>query len=253
MNQPLEKFAVLSDIHSNIYALKAVVEDAKNRGVTTLINLGDILYGPIAPRATYDYLMTLTAVTISGNQDRQIYQATQAEIDANPTMQFILNDLGNEPLIWMKQLPFDKQVTPEIYACHGTPGDDLVYLLEETRSGHPELRTEQEITRLLNGVTSPVILCGHTHIPRCVSLRTGQLIINPGSVGLPAYTDDTPHLHSMQTYSSLASYAILEKTTAGTWQAGFHKVQYDVQSAINAALKRGRKDWEHFLSTGRGL
>ncbi|SHO57017.1 metallophosphoesterase family protein [Vibrio quintilis] len=250
----LEKFAVLSDIHSNIYALEAVVADAKSRGATTLINLGDILYGPIAPRATYDCLQTLDVITISGNQDRQIYEATQDEIDANPTMQFILDDLGDAPLAWMKQLPFDKQITTDIYACHGTPEDDLVYLLEDTRSGKPELKPDQEIIRLLNGITAPVILCGHTHLPRCVELSTHQLVINPGSIGLQAYTDDEPHLHSMQNYTAKASYAILEEaTTAGQWQVSFHRIPYDVQSAVRAARKRGRKDWEHFLLTGRKL
>ncbi|WP_429738515.1 hypothetical protein [Enterovibrio makurazakiensis] len=41
-----------------MFALKAVVDDAKSKGVKNFINLGDILYGPIAPRETYDYLLT---------------------------------------------------------------------------------------------------------------------------------------------------------------------------------------------------
>ncbi|WP_230389359.1 metallophosphatase family protein [Vibrio nitrifigilis] len=45
----MEKFAILSDIHSNVFALDAVVQDARVKGVTAFINLGDILYGPIAP------------------------------------------------------------------------------------------------------------------------------------------------------------------------------------------------------------
>ncbi|MGF1694037.1 metallophosphoesterase family protein, partial [Photobacterium kagoshimensis] len=81
------KFAILSDIHSNIFALEAVVKDARAKGFTDFVNLGDILYGPIAPRQTYEYLQSLGAITISGNQDRQIYEATEAEIESNPTMQ----------------------------------------------------------------------------------------------------------------------------------------------------------------------
>jgi hypothetical protein len=48
-------------------------------------------------------------VTIRGNQDRQIYEASHGQINANPTKQFVLNDLGEEPLSWMKSLPFDNQ------------------------------------------------------------------------------------------------------------------------------------------------
>ncbi len=249
----MEKFAVLSDIHSNVFALQAVVGDAKANNVTRFINLGDILYGCIAPRKTYEYLRELDAITISGNQDRQIYEATNADIDANPTMQFILNDLGSEPLGWMKQLPFSLQITPDIYACHGTPSDDLVYLLEDINSGKPEVRRDSEILALMKGITSPIVLCGHTHIPRCVELSNGQLIINPGSVGLPAYMDDEPVAHAMQNYSSKASYATLQKKADNHWCIEFHKVSYDVQRASSAAQAQGRLDWVHYLNTGRSL
>ncbi|MEZ9631746.1 metallophosphoesterase [Vibrio cyclitrophicus] len=94
----MEKYAVLSDIHSNVCALKAVVEDARSKGVTKFVNLGDIFYGPLAPRETYDYLCGLDAITISGNQDRQIYQSSASEVASNPTMQFILDELGEAPL-----------------------------------------------------------------------------------------------------------------------------------------------------------
>jgi predicted phosphodiesterase len=230
----LKKFAVISDIHSNIYALKAVVEDARSKGVDTFINLGDILYGPIAPRETYEYLLEQNFITISGNQDRQIYEATKTEIQTNPTMQFILDELGSEPLEWMKKLPFDLHVDSDIYACHGTPSDDLVYLLEDISSSQPKVKTDNEILSLLGGITSPIILCGHTHIPRCVELSTGQIVINPGSVGLQAYKDEEPSPHSIQNYTSKASYVTLEKKLNGGWNISFH-----------------REDWLCYLNTGR--
>ncbi|MGD8109296.1 metallophosphoesterase family protein [Vibrio sp. TRT 17S01] len=247
----MHKLAVVSDIHSNIFALEAVIQHAFQLGVTDFVNLGDILYGPIAPRKTYERLLELNALTISGNQDRQIYQSTQEDIAANPTLQFILEDLGQAPLEWMKDLPFDCNITDEIYACHGTPTDDLEYLLEETQKGFPVLRSDDEILRRLAGNKAPIILCGHTHIPRCVELSSGQLVINPGSVGLQAYTDDEPYLHSMENYSSMASYAILEQTKQGTWHVAFHRVGYDVSSAVACAINNNRKDWAHFLKTGR--
>ena len=40
-----------------------------------------------------------------------------------------------------------------------------------------------------------LLLCGHTHIPRTVALPDRSLVVNPGSVGLPAYTEDTPGFH----------------------------------------------------------
>lgn len=246
------RIAVLSDIHSNIFALEAVLRDTLSRDVEVVLNLGDILYGPIAPRATYDLLMEHQLITICGNQDRQIYEATHSEIESNPTMQFILEDLGDEPLDWMKSLPFDLQLTDEVYLCHGTPANDLTYLLENVESGFAMLRSDNEILDQLHGQSSNVILCGHTHTPRVVHTSSHQLIINPGSVGLPAYTDDEPVPHSMESYSPHASYAIVECGADG-WFAQHIKVPYDHERAARQALKENRTDWTHFLSTGRQL
>ena len=246
------KIAVLSDIHSNVFSLEAVINDTKKRGVEQMLNLGDILYGPIAPKATYELLKEHDFITIRGNQDRQIYEAFREEIDTNPTMQFILNDLGEEPIRWTESLPFDYQLNDEIYMCHGSPTNDLQYLLENIETGFPSLRSDSEIMASLNGQSSNIILCGHTHIPRTVKTTSGQIIINPGSVGLPAYTDDEPIIHSMENYCPHASYTIIEKNETG-WTVQQIKVPYDYQKAAEMAEERQRGDWRHFLNTGRGL
>jgi len=246
------KIAVLSDIHSNVYALDAVIQDAKRRGFDHMVNLGDILYGPIAPRDTFELLMEHDLVTISGNQDRQIVETTAEEIATNTTMAFIVDDLPQNAIHWLANLPFDKQLTEEVYLCHGTPDNDLVYLLENIELGYPQLRSDKEIVQLLAGEQSEIILCGHTHIARTVHTSTNQMIINPGSVGLPAYTDDEPLIHSMQSYSPLASYAMLEKNDLG-WSVNQLKVAYDVNRAVNNAQHCQRPDWMHFLSTGRKM
>lgn len=246
------KFAVLSDIHSNVFALEAVIADAKKHNVDLLVNLGDILYGPIAPRATYDLLIQHDIVTICGNQDRQIFEATAEDIASNPTMKFIIDNLGQEPIEWMKLLPFDVQLNDDVYLCHGTPDDDLIYLLENVELGYARLRSDNEIVKLLNGQKSKLICCGHTHIPRTVSLTTGQVIVNPGSVGLQAYTDDEPLIHSMENFNPMASYAIVDKI-ASSWSIEHIKVPYNVKLAVTECEKRGRIDWIHFLTTGRKL
>lgn len=246
------KIAVLSDIHSNVFALEAVIADAKNHNVKLMVNLGDILYGPIDPKGTYDLLMQHDIVTICGNQDRQIFEATTEEIVSNPTMKFIIDNLGKEPIEWMKSLPFDIQLNDDVYLCHGTPDDDLIYLLENVELGYARLRSDNEIIKLLNGQESKLICCGHTHIPRAVSLTTGQIIVNPGSVGLQAYTDDEPLIHSMENFNPMASYAIVDKIV-DSWNIEHIKVPYNVKLAVTECEKRGRSDWVHFLTTGRKL
>ncbi len=244
------KIAILSDIHSNVFALKAVLADAYAQGAEKMLNLGDIVYGPIAPRETYELLQKHDFITIRGNQDRQIYEANSAATD-NPTMRFVLDDLGDEPVAWLRSLPFDCRLSTAIYLCHGSPSDDLEYLLEDVSSGRPCVRSDGDILARLSGESSEIILCGHSHIPRSVQVSTGQLLINPGSVGLPAYTDDAPTRHSMENFSPHATYAIIEKSTYG-WTAQIIKVPYDFRKAALLAEENQRKDWEWYLSSGRG-
>lgn len=257
-NKPFHTIAAMSDIHSNVFALEAVLADIKHRKVDQIVNLGDILYGPIAPKATYDLLMAhqQDIITIRGNQDRQIYEATTVDIANNATLGFIAEDLPKEAIEWMHSLPFDCHLNGDIYLCHGSPTDDMIYLLEDITSGAPIVRSDSEISALLYGVDSAVTVCGHTHIPRTVALLSGQIVVNTGSVGYPAYEDDLPIVHKMQTYSPHANYALIKciETKQGKrWQTEHIKVAYDHESAARLALKNGRKDWAFALKTGRVL
>jgi predicted phosphodiesterase len=244
------KIAVISDIHSNVFALEAVLHDAKWRGFDMMLNLGDTFYGCIAPGATYDCLVGYDIVAIGGNQDRQLHEATPEELAANPTLRFVLDDLGDEPIDWLKMLPFDRRLNDDVYICHGTPTDDLIYLLEDVSSGRPVLRTDAEIIGSIAGIDAPVILCGHSHQPQLITLESGQLVVNPGSVGLQAYTDDEPCDHVMETRSPQASYAMIEKS-GSTWTVQQLRVAYDHHKAAAEAIKHNREDWAHFLVTGR--
>jgi predicted phosphodiesterase len=244
------KIGILADIHGNILALKAVLDDAKFRAVERFVNLGDILYGPLRPRETFELLQTIDAVTIQGNQDRDIYQATATQIENSRTLAYVIDDLGSEPIDWLRSLPQTQALTDEIFACHGSPRSDTVYLLEDVTQGFPVVKAEEAIQKELDGFGFPVILCGHTHIPRAVQLSSGSLVINPGSVGVPAYDDDFPNNHAMQNYSPLASYAIIEKGETG-WRVELLKVPYEHSLAAEQARRQGRDDWARWIATGR--
>jgi predicted phosphodiesterase len=240
------RIALLADIHANVWALEAVLADVRKQGVDVLWNLGDILHGALKPRATYDLLRSgAIALTVRGNQDRELY-----EPNADPRVEWMIRDLGPEPIEWLRGLPATAVFEDEVLLCHGSPASDLCYLLEDVTGGHPQVRDEEEIVRLLAGASQPVIVCGHTHIPRLVRLANGQTIVNPGSVGLAAYSDDAPVPHAMENYSPDASYVILEKTPSG-WDATFRNVQYDTREASRTAAELGRSDWAHQIGTGR--
>ncbi|HWY46668.1 MAG TPA: metallophosphoesterase family protein [Bryobacteraceae bacterium] len=245
------RIALVADIHANVWALDAVLADIQKQRVDTVFNLGDILYGPLKPRATYERLRTLgDLLTIRGNQDRQIYDATEQDRRAIPTLDYVIKDLGEDPIQWLQTLPPSAIFEEEIFLCHGTPASDEAYLLEDVASGRAMLRPEAEILRLAKNVRHPVIVCGHSHTPRLVSLANGQMIVNPGSVGLPAYSEDAPVAHVMETYSPHACYAILTKTGAG-WDVSFERVTYDYEPASRCAASKGRNDWARAIATGR--
>ncbi|WP_096086577.1 metallophosphoesterase family protein [Agaribacterium haliotis] len=244
------RIAVLSDIHSNIFALEAVLADLAGRNIDLKINLGDILYGPIAPQQTYELLMRHSFITIRGNQDRQIYEASEGELAENPTLAFIHKQLTQAAINWLKQLPANLNIDNKIFLCHGSAQSDLIYLLENIKNGSPELRQQNEIKALLSGVEQALVLCGHSHIARSVALNNEQLVVNPGSVGLPAYTDLEPVAHAMQSGSAHASYAIVDNKL-GQYCVEHIKVSYDHQRAAACAAANGRDDWAVWLSSGR--
>lgn len=245
------RIALVADIHANVWALEAVLADIKKQRVDTMFNLGDILHGVLKPRATYERLLAAgDMLTIRGNQDREIFDATAEDRRKSPRLDYMIKDLGDEPIEWLRTLPPTAIFEEEIFLCHGTPASDETYLLEDVSSGRPMIRPEAEILRLVKSTRHPVVVCGHTHIPRLVQLANGQMIVNPGSVGLPAYSDDSPVPHAMETYSPHASYAILTKRSGG-WDVSFQKVAYDYEPASKCAASLGRNDWARQIATGR--
>ena len=243
---------ILADIHGNWRALEAVLDDAKRRGIREFVDLGDVLYGPLEPRLTYDLLRTVNLIGgVSGNQDRLVRDATLELRAKNATLDFVVDDLGPEPVEWLRRLPATAVVMGEILLCHGSPASDTAYLLEDVSSGKPVVRACGDILRDLGADAQwPVVLCGHTHVPRLVQVAGGPLVLNPGSVGLPAYDDDTPAPHFMEAFSPHASYAVLEKSAHG-WTASFHRVAYDWHAAAGRARELGRPDWARGIEFGR--
>ena len=66
------RIALVSDIHGNLPALEAVVEDIERRGVDAIVNLGDSLSGPLMPLETARFLMAQDWVQLAGNHERQL-------------------------------------------------------------------------------------------------------------------------------------------------------------------------------------
>ena len=256
------RFAVISDVHGNIFALNAVLDDIARRGITDIVNLGDHLYGPLDPVATAERLMPLGLPSIRGNCDRLLYEPDSAAAAGSTIAQNRMLLTGGHRE-WLESMPQTLRPYDGVLLCHGTPWADDLYLLEEVGSSSVRLRLPQELASLLEGVDAGLILCGHSHMPRAVQVSPGLLVVNPGSVGLPAYTDENPP-HAMETGSPHARYAVLTsqspfsgydtpKLTPKTplWGLEHVAISYDFERAAALAERQKRPDWAHFLRSGR--
>ena len=242
--------AVIADVHGNRWALQAVLDDISQRGIDVIFNAGDHLFGPLDPSGTADILMSLNLPSVAGNQDRELIDDSPAS--PGSTLELNRTQLNPGHRAWLTSLPVKLELPGGILLFHGTPEHDNIYLLETVRQdGSVALASDEEIRARLGGVSANVLLCGHTHIPRHVNLGK-QLIVNPGSAGLQAYTDDVPVPHVMETGSPRARYAILEQRERG-WHAGHVAITYDHEAAARVAEFNGRPDWAWRLRTGRAL
>jgi diadenosine tetraphosphatase ApaH/serine/threonine PP2A family protein phosphatase len=153
-------------------------------------------------------------------------------------------------LEWLTSLTPTLVWQRDVYLCHATPEDDNTYWLEAvTPEGIVHLRPRADIEALAEGISQSLILCGHSHLPRAVRLSDGRLIVNPGSVGCPAYEDDAPVHHRVEAGTPMAAYAICETGPAG-WTITFRQVPYDNMAQSRLAEDQGRPDWAAGLATG---
>lgn len=242
------RIAVLADIHGNLRALEAVQRDMKRQSPDLVVNLGDHLSGPLQAAATADALMAASYVTIRGNHDRQLLDRPAASM--GPSDRAASAQLSDTHRDWLRLLPAVHELDPAILLCHGTPADDLQYLLETVNASGVSLTVPATIRGRLGGARAEFVLCGHSHIARVGSVDSVQ-IVNPGSVGLPAYDDIQPYPHYMESGSPHARYAVVDRD--GTGYVSLLAIEYDWMAASREAKQAGRPDWAHALATGYAL
>jgi predicted phosphodiesterase len=214
--------AVLSDIHGNLVALKAVLEAAA--GVDAIWCLGDTVgYGP-QPEACLSLMMERAALCVAGNHDRAAIRQINVEdfnSDARRAAQWTETQLSDESRAFLDGLP-ERLVEGDFTLVHGSPRNPIWEYLISARSAE----------RSFEHFDTTCCLVGHTHLPSIFILVDGRVranyapadseivfepgtryILNPGSVGQPR--DENP----------LAAYLILDtEARRATWR----RVEYDI-------------------------
>jgi len=244
------RIAVVSDIHGNSWALDAVLEEMEHVHVDRVLNLGDCFFGPLDPEGTHERLLSRGWPTVRGNQDRSLIEGAD-----NPTATYTLDQIGKDGVAW---LTFQTHATISqgaILGCHGDVVRDDVTLIERIEPGRVRIATDAELRKALDGIPDGVelVACGHSHQPGMVQLSDGRIVVNPGSVGLPAYRADAPHPHGMEAGTPHARWGILERQRHGAWRVELRATPYDVAAAAAAARTHDRPDWARWIETGRAV
>jgi putative phosphoesterase len=179
------RVAALYDVHGNLPALDAVLDEAENEEVDLVLFGGDIAWGPL-PRPTVERVMELgsKARAIRGNADREVAagSGTDEGLDAATARQnqWCSEQLSRPQREWLRGLPptmvVDVNEIGAVLFCHGSPRSD-----EETIT---TATPESELRGMLDGVGEGTVVCGHTHAQFVRRLGT-KAVINAGSVGLP--------------------------------------------------------------------
>lgn len=245
------RLAVLADIHGNLPALEAVTADLAARRVDRVIDLGDCVSGPLWPADTWQLLHRQDWPTVRGNHDRQVGQADATALGASD--RYAAERLTDEARLWLATRPATLLLLGRIVAMHARPEDDSAYLLEDQDGDALRPASPESVATRLGALDAAVVLTAHSHRAACLRLYDGRWVLNPGSVGCPAYDDDStepPHVSEAGCQS--ARYAILDMTHPSP-MIEFFCIPYDHEAAAAKAEASGRPDWAHALRTGFAL
>jgi predicted phosphodiesterase len=235
---------VISDVHGNLAALEAVLEDARRFAFQSVWCLGDTVgYGP-EPNECVGRIRDLKATCVVGNHDWAVLGGMDVEdfnTEAKRAVLWTRSQLNADNLAWLRTLPATPVTCDEFTLTHGSPRDpvwEYVLYPATARANFDHFATL-------------FCLVGHTHVPALYTRQDGdgsvralvpaadqlitlhrssqagtrlRAIINPGSVGQPR--DNDPR----------AAYAILD-TNEDTWLP--RRVPYPIEITQNHMRQAG--------------
>lgn len=241
------RLAVLSDIHSNRAALEAVLAVCDRLEIGDIVNLGDSLSGPFDPAGTADLLIDRAIPSIMGNHDRMLLAPAE---DLGLWERWAVPELTPAHLAWVKSLP-ETLEREGVFCTHAAPGDDADNWLDHRGPASRLIaRDRGGVEARATGLEARVTVTGHTHSPRAVRLSGDRLVVNPGSVGCPAYFDDRfepPFIH--ETGAPDARFAVIE-TVGEAVEVSLRCVPYDPSEMRSRALARGAETWAEAITSG---
>ena len=217
------KIGLLSDIHGNALALKAVLDSAKNKGVEMLCIAGDFVGYYYHPEVVLQLLESWRVCAVRGNHEEMLADVLEdpsrlenfGMLYGSGLKQAVLNLTKNQ-LEYLCTLPETQVVDVDgrrIFLAHGAPWSTDYYIYPDAK------RQVFEKACLLGG---DVLVLGHTHYAMKKQVGT-TLIVNPGSVGQPR--DRVPG----------AAWAMLDTSTLGLI---YYRETYDKSVVVAEVTER---------------
>jgi predicted phosphodiesterase len=181
------RVAALYDIHGNLPALEAVLEEVRNENVDHIVVGGDVMPGPMSGEALACLLqLDLPVQFIRGNGEREVL-ALLAGVETSTVperfrdlMRWVGQQLAADQRQFVQSWPATLQLDIDglgaVLFCHATPRSDTEIF---TR-----LTPEDRLLPVFTGLDVALVVCGHTHMP--FDRMVGNLrVVNAGSVGMP--------------------------------------------------------------------
>ena len=207
----MTRIAIFADIHGNVPALEAVLDDLAGQAVDEVLVGGDLVgRGPEGSKIA-KRIRGLGFPAIGGNHEDYLLDARRGKIpddwqhaDEWSAARWMAAELDDRDVAYLESLPFSLS-RPGLRLVHGTPSTN--------RKGIGPWTGDEELSGYWGEVEERVLVCAHTH-QSLVHELDGGLVVNIGSVGLPFNRDHR------------AQYAIFTSDSGG-WQVELRQVPYD--------------------------
>lgn len=227
----MTRVAVLADIHGNMPALEAVIDDIATQQIDEVLVGGDLVgRGPQGSRVI-QRISELGWPTVRGNHEDYLLTFRRGEVPPDwleaeewSASRWMAADLTDADVQYMETLPFSlrSRDLPQIHLVHASPGSN--------NDGIGPWTSERSIKRHFDSIAESVLVCAHTHRPLHQQFEDGH-VVNVGSVGLPFNRDRR------------AQYVVFDSDD-DEWVIQFRQVDYDLEQILEVYDSSG------FLSAG---
>jgi putative phosphoesterase len=179
------RVAALHDVHGNLPALEAVLEEVEQEAPDAVVFGGDMFLGPL-PRETLEAVLALgdRAVFVLGNCDRWFLDVYDGRAEPEPDDVWLIEQLDARHRDFFAAMPRTVSLNVDelgpVLFCHGSPRNEDEIITAITPA--------ERLRPMLQDVREQVVVCGHTHV-QFDRVVEDVRVVNAGSVGMP-YEDE---------------------------------------------------------------